>query len=101
MLESAGFRVVATSEAERIPELAREHLPDVLLQDVRMPGLDVHRLIEQIRADPATSDIPVLLFSAGMDLDEVASRVGANGVLEKPFAPHQLIAAIGGAPAEA
>lgn len=99
LLEDAGFRVVATNEAGRVAQLAREERPDVLLQDVRMPGLDVAKLVEELRADATTRGIPVLLFSASMDLDEIAESVGAAGILEKPFQRDELIAAISSAPA--
>ena len=97
LLTEMGYDVVCVASATDIlPALLRES-PDLLLQDVRMPGLDVQALVATMRREPAVADIPVLLFSASMEIDEIAARIGAAKHLEKPFKPHELANAIEGA----
>lgn len=94
LLSELGYDTATTSEPERVVDTLRAERPDVLLQDVRMPGLDLDELVRRVRADPDVGGTPVLLFSASMDLPEVSARVGANGYLEKPFRPDEVVRAI-------
>ena len=94
LLLDMGFDVVTCSDQSTIVETIRRERPDLLLQDVRMPGLDLDRLVTSIRADKDFSRLPILLFSASMDLDEIQQRVGAAGILEKPFKPTEIVEAI-------
>lgn len=94
LLADFGFDVVTTSEHREVIPLIRRHRPDVLLQDVRMPGLDVERLVREIRADPAARRTPIVLFSASMEIADLQERVGVEGVLEKPFMPDEVLGVI-------
>lgn len=94
LLVDMGFDVVTASDHTKLLEIARREKPDLLLQDVRMPGLDLDRLVNSIRADGALKHLPILLFSASMDLGETAARVGAEGILDKPFKPSEVLAAV-------
>jgi len=85
------------SSANDILPMLRRHVPDLLLQDVRMPGLDVQALVKSMRGEDALAHVPVLLFSASMEIEEIAARIGAANHLEKPFKPHELVNAIEGA----
>ncbi|HET6405907.1 MAG TPA: response regulator [Candidatus Thermoplasmatota archaeon] len=97
LLVQMGYDVVTANEASDILPTLRRERPDLLLQDVRMPGLDLDALARNIRGDPAIAHIPVLLFSASMEIDEIAARIGAARHLEKPFKPQELVNAIQGA----
>lgn len=94
LLSDLGYDVVTTTDPGSIHGLLAKETPDLLLQDVRMPGLDLDALLADIRADPRTRSVPVLLFSASMDLATIRDRVGAAGYLEKPFRPGQILEAI-------
>lgn len=94
LLMDMGFDVVTCADQAQVLDCIRREHPDLLLQDVRMPGLDLERLVGAIRADPAIAKLPILLFSASMDLDEIQERVGAAGILEKPFKPVEIVQAI-------
>lgn len=94
LLLALGYDTVTVNEADAVLATIRAERPDVVLQDVRMPGLDVEALLTDIRQDPLVSRTPVVLFSASMDLHELQVRVKAAGALEKPFKPHEAIAAI-------
>ena len=94
LLMDMGFDVVTCADQAHVLDTLRKEKPDLLLQDVRMPGLDLDKLVSHIRADKALAKLPILLFSASMDLDEIQQRVGAAGVLEKPFKPTEIVEAI-------
>ena len=94
LLTDMGFDVVTTSDHTSVVDIARKERPDLLLQDVRMPGLDLDKLVASLRAEPSLKHIPILLFSASMDLGETAVRVGAEGVLDKPFKPNEVLDAV-------
>jgi len=77
--------------------LVEQFRPELVVCDVVMPRLGGYAVLETVRANPQTSRVPVLLFSAFMD-DEaraIALRRGATEVLAKPFDLESLRAAIG------
>ena len=85
----------ASTGAEAI-ELARREKPDVVLMDIRMPGLDGIEATRQITTSPETSGVRVLILTT-FDLDEyvfAALRAGASGYLLKDTPPADLLAAI-------
>ncbi len=92
VLRSAGFRTLdATTGAEAIA-LASEHLPDVILMDLRLPDLDGMEAVRMLRAAPHTSRIPVVAVTAlRLDADEGwLSDSGFAGYIAKPIDPDEL-----------
>lgn len=94
-LEIAGGYEVATaaSGAEAV-ELARRQRPDVILLDVRMPGMDGVETLRRLEQDEATTDVPVVfLTGVGQAASERARLIdlGAADVAEKPFVPGELV----------
>ena len=76
--------------------LTRQHHPDVVLMDVRMPGLDGIKATQQIKADGGTADAKILILTT-FDLDEyvyAALQAGASGFLLKDTSPEKLLDAI-------
>ena len=92
VLEHAGFVVTAVTTGEEALPAAREGMPDVILMDLQLPGIDGHAALEQLRGDPLTAGIPVVAVSAfAMPADrERALGAGFDGYLEKPISVREL-----------
>lgn len=95
-LNLSGFHALVASEGARGLALAREQLPDIIICDVRMPGMDGCETLKALRADPATASIPFVFLSGAAD--HVSMRkgmeLGADDYLAKPFSPKELMAAV-------
>jgi DNA-binding NarL/FixJ family response regulator len=97
-LRGEGFDVVtARSGAEALVRVA-ETVPDLIVSDVRMPGMDGYQLARQLRSSPRTALTPVVFLTAK---DETSDRVegfraGVDAYLTKPFEPDELVAVIRG-----
>ena len=87
-----GYEVAECGDASRILAAIERERPDLILQDSRMPGLDLERLVREIRGKHGS--IPIVLFTASMDADDDCARVRANGVIEKPFRPDDLLSTL-------
>ena len=74
----------------------RTQRPDLVLSDVMMPGIDGFELLRQLRIDPQTSELPVILLSAraGEESRVEGLEAGADGYLIKPFSARELLALI-------
>jgi DNA-binding response OmpR family regulator len=96
-LARLGYAVERAEDGRRALAMLAEARFDLVLLDIMMPGLDGHQVLERLKADARTRDIPVIVISA---LDELASVVrsieaGAADYLTKPFDPVLLRARIG------
>ena len=89
--------LTACSGAEGV-DRALAHLPDAILLDVMMPGMDGAATYAALRSNPATRDIPVVLLTAKI-FDRVSDRRGLEGitVISKPFDPMRLAAQVAAA----
>jgi CheY-like chemotaxis protein len=87
MLQSAGYEVFTASDATAVPDLARHLNPDLVLMDVDMPQRSGIAVCEDLKRNPATVHIPVLLTTGRMGAGVLsqAREAGAFGVLTKPF----------------
>lgn len=100
MLESQGFEVTIVNDSRQALETAKAEGPDVVLSDVRMPGLDGFQLTEAFRADPVVAGTAIVLNSATVNEDEdkaLALTLGAQDYIEKGLAPDALATALNGA----
>lgn len=87
-----GWEVLAASSGAEGIRRAREELPDAILLDVMMPGMDGPTTFASLRADAATSHIPVILLTAKVQSADRRrfEEMGVAGVLSKPFDPMEL-----------
>ena len=83
VLGDDGYAVdTAPAALDALDRISR-HAPDLILLDVMMPGMDGLELLAVLRADPLTSDIPVVIMSAAYTRKDVVP--GADDLLPKPF----------------
>jgi CheY-like chemotaxis protein len=84
------------ADGEEALEKVRADPPDLVLADMRMPRLDGNGLCEALRADPATSHVPVVILTSNKDSEtrRKARAAGAREVLQKPIQPHALLEAV-------
>lgn len=92
-LSSSGYRVIAVGNGTDALTQLREQRPDVALLDVMMPGISGLEIITELRADPMTAAIPVILLSARSQEFDVENgiAVGAADYVVKPFSPRELV----------
>jgi len=93
-LSSIGFETAITADRCMILDAIRQGHPDVVLLDVRMPGLDVEQLVRAIQVDPEIAGTRIVLFSAGIDAWEPQEQMQVADALEKPFKPAHVVAVI-------
>jgi class 3 adenylate cyclase len=95
-LEDAEYETVSAYNGEEALQKVREHLPDLILLDIMMPIMDGFTVLDTLKKDSTTRDIPVIIISANNDLQSVVRGVqrGAEDYLPKPFEPVLLHARI-------
>jgi CheY-like chemotaxis protein len=92
-LEKPDISILEAADGLSGLRLARETLPDLILLDWMMPGMDGIEVVENLRQDEATALIPIVMLTAVED-DENMRRgleAGANAYLRKPFSPLELV----------
>ncbi len=95
-LLSAHYDVTAVPDGRAALEAARRRTPDLVLSDVMMPHLDGFGLLRELRADPATRALPVILLSAraGEEARVEGLQAGADDYVTKPFSAKELLARV-------
>jgi PAS domain S-box-containing protein len=96
-LSSAGFRVITAESGERALQLSTELIPDAILSDVLMPGLDGFGLCRAVRANAALKDVPVVLMSAHYlerEDHELGERFGATRYVSRTAGVEQVLGAL-------
>jgi twitching motility two-component system response regulator PilH len=97
MLEKMGHATLQAKDGNEGLEMAREQIPDLIMLDVVMPGMNGFDVTRQIRKDDKLKGIPVVLASSkSQDTDKQwGLRQGANGYLVKPYNKNELLSVIG------
>ena len=92
-LTEAGYQVVPAANGAEGLRLAASQCPQAIILDVMLPGHDGWGILHRLKADPATSNIPVII-ATGLDEQRLGLFLGANDYLVKPVAKAQLLQAI-------
>jgi len=87
------FHVISAKNGLIGVQLAQEQIPDLILCDVMMPGLDGYGVLTTLRQNPATAAIPFIFTTAKADLHQ-GIELGADDYLTKPFTSDELLATI-------
>ena len=88
-LSDSGYELSSAANGQQALEKIRSESPDLVLLDIMMPVMDGFTALEQVKADPTTRNIPVIIISANDDLKSVVRGIemGAEDYLPKPFEP--------------
>jgi two-component system sensor histidine kinase/response regulator len=97
LLTEAGYKVRAVNSGERALEAARSAVPDCVLLDVAMPGMDGYATCAAFRADAALADVPIIFLTA---FDDAAHKIqafqaGGRDYISKPFQVEEVLARVG------
>lgn len=92
-LRHEGYQVITCSNGLEGIRKAQSENPDLVILDVMLPGMDGFEICNRLKHDPATSSLPILMFSAkAQEIDkEMGAKVGADDYLTKPSAPSEII----------
>lgn len=92
-LERAGYETVQAASGDEALRLVRESPPALCILDVMMPQVNGFEVLREIRHDPATKEVPVLMLTASVQDKDVARgfEVGADDYLGKPFSNAELM----------
>ncbi|HEY2622592.1 MULTISPECIES: response regulator [Dyella] len=96
LLERAGYRVDSVGSAEEGIERVRAQLPDLVIMDVIMPGMNGFQATRTLTRDPVTSNVPIVMITTkSMETDRVwGLRQGARAFITKPVNEKDLLACI-------
>ena len=96
VLLAAGYEILEATTGRKAVELASEHVPDLVLMDVRLPDIDGVETLRRLREDERTASIPVLALTAqAMEGDrERFLAAGFDGYLSKPVDIRALVEAV-------
>jgi two-component system alkaline phosphatase synthesis response regulator PhoP len=95
-LSQEGYQVVSVESGEEAIDTARKHVPDVVLLDLMLPGVDGLEVCRQLKRMPETAHIPIVMITAkGEDIDIIIGlECGADDYVIKPFSSRVLLARI-------
>ncbi|MDG1462675.1 MAG: response regulator [Gammaproteobacteria bacterium] len=95
-LEQSGYDTITANDGEEALVIATEKLPDLIIMDVVMPGMNGFQATRKLHKDPSTEAIPVIIISMkNQETDKIwAMRQGAVEYLVKPVKPAALVAAV-------
>ncbi len=95
-LDGVGCKLLIAKNGEMAISIAGKALPDLILLDIMMPGIDGYEVCRQLKSNAATSDIPVIFLSALGDTEDKVKglQLGAVDYITKPFQPDEVIARV-------
>lgn len=95
-LEKEGYQVSVAEDGKRALDRVRESIPDLVILDWMLPGLSGIEVCRQLREDPDSKDVPVIMLTArGEEPDRLKGLAsGADDYVVKPFSPAELLARV-------
>jgi len=96
-LRQEGYQVlIATNGLDGLKKVKREE-PDLIVLDILLPGVDGFEVCHRLRADPRTSQLPILVLSAKAREEDKTTglKVGADDYMTKPAAPSEIVSRVG------
>ena len=90
LTEVGGYEVTTTANGESLLKMDCE-LPDLILLDLWLSGMDGMQICKALKAKEETKAIPIIIFSANTDIKNIAESAGADGFIAKPFQMTKLL----------
>jgi len=96
LLEEQGYTVLQAAEGLSALALVEQQSPDLIISDIKMPGMDGFTLCERVRANPALGQTPFIFLTAREQRSDMrrGMGLGADDYLTKPFEPEELLSAV-------
>ena len=96
ILELASYRVITAPDGKEGVELAKSELPDLIICDIMMPGLDGYGVLHLLSKDPALSSVPFIFLTAKAERSDMrrGMDMGADDYITKPFDKSELLNAV-------
>ena len=96
MLRQNNYLTIEAEDAEQGIELARAERPELIFLDIVLPGMNGFAALRQLRRDPLTRDIPIIMISGNEQATEefYVHRIGADDFMKKPFSRAEVFARI-------
>ncbi|MEJ6670883.1 MAG: response regulator [Pseudomonadales bacterium] len=95
-LKRDGYEVLTASRGDEGLSLIQAKMPDLVILDLMLPGIDGLSICQQLRADPKTKSLPIIILSAKEEEADVVIGLGfgADDYVPKPFSPRELLARV-------
>ncbi|MFA6280916.1 MAG: response regulator transcription factor [Candidatus Omnitrophota bacterium] len=95
-LKKEGFKTLSAHDGEDALELVAKNLPDLVILDLMLPGIDGLEVCKTLKKENKTSSIPIIILTAkSQETDKIVGlELGADDYVTKPFSPRELIARI-------
>jgi phosphate regulon transcriptional regulator PhoB len=95
-LEKEGLKCLEARDGETALQVAKERIPDLVVLDLMLPGLDGLEVCRKLRKDPKTSSIAIIMLTAkAEEVDRIVGlEMGADDYMVKPFSPRELVARV-------
>ncbi len=95
-LEKSGLKCLAAQDGETALHMAKDRIPDLVVLDLMLPGMDGLEVCRKLRKDPKTANLAIIMLTArAEEVDRIVGlEMGADDYLVKPFSPRELVARI-------
>jgi len=95
-LENNGYKVLCAGNGNEAVKIARTEIPNLILLDLMLPGMDGYDVCKEIRRDNEISNMPIIMITAkGEELDKILGlELGADDYITKPFSVRELLARV-------
>jgi len=95
-LQKAGFEPTLLTSGRDVVARAKRQVPDVILLDVMLPGMDGLEICRALRADPDSARVPIIMLTAKAEESDriVGLELGADDYITKPFSPNEVVARV-------
>ena len=96
ILELRGYDIISAENGQAALDILIKELPDLVLLDVMLPGVDGYAICQHIKSNPATKNIPVIMLTAKKTAEDIKKgyQMGADEYVTKPFRSAALLETI-------